>query len=82
MQLRSVAHHLRLQRGSSSVKCKAAAKDKSADEKINAIELAEEGPSTDVAVIWGRLVKVSSACPDIEAGCYYMRMANKFKIIR
>jgi hypothetical protein len=50
----------RLRCPTSRTVCKAAVGDGSApgDDKGTAVELAEEGPSTDVAVIWGRLVKV------------------------
>jgi hypothetical protein len=50
----------RLRCPASHTVCKATVGNGSApgSEKGTAVELAEEGPSTDVAVIWGRLVKV------------------------
>ena len=56
------AYQPRLRCPASRTVCKAAVGDDSApgSENSTAVELAEEGPSTDVAVIWGRLVKVGN----------------------
>lgn len=55
---------LRLRRRGATIRCKAATDGQTGadgEKDAVAIELAEEGPSTDVAVIWSRLAKVRSS---------------------
>lgn len=62
-----------LRRRAVTISCNAASDDQTpagaAGNGADAIELAEEGPSTDIAVIWSRLSKVGPANHDVSEPC-------------